>query len=103
MQRRKLFARLLGVEPARAAAFDSWADCWQAIAAFLGDRRHILILDEFTYAVESDPAIQGRAGKLPFAVQEVVQRTFSRRKRQRRRPQRRIDALPFQVGLGQQQ
>ncbi len=65
LQRRKLFARLLGVEPARAATFDSWADCWQAIAAFLrstasvpvADRRHILILDEFTYAVESDPAM----------------------------------------------
>jgi uncharacterized protein len=57
LQRRKLFARLLGVEPARAATFDSWADCWQAIATFLGDRRHVLILDEFTYAVESDPAM----------------------------------------------
>jgi AAA+ ATPase superfamily predicted ATPase len=57
LQRRKLFARLLGVEPARAATFDSWADCWQAIAAFLADRHHILILDEFTYAVESDPAM----------------------------------------------
>ncbi len=57
LQRRKLFARLLGVEPSRAATFDSWADCWQAIAAFLADRRHILILDEFTYAVESDPAM----------------------------------------------
>lgn len=57
LQRRKLFARLLGVEAARAATFDSWADCWQAIAAFLADRRHILILDEFCYAVESDPAM----------------------------------------------
>ena len=57
LQRRKLFARLLGVEPTRAATFDSWADCWQAIAAFLQGRRHILILDEFTYAVESDPAM----------------------------------------------
>ncbi len=57
LQRRKLFARLLGVEPAGAATFDSWADCWQAVAAFLADRRHILILDEFTYAVESDPAM----------------------------------------------
>jgi hypothetical protein len=57
LQRRKLFARLLGIEPSRAASFDSWADCWQAIAAFLTGRRHILILDEFTYAVESDPAM----------------------------------------------
>ncbi len=57
LQRRKLFARVLGVESARAPAFDSWADCWQAIAAFLADRQHILILDEFTYAAESDPAM----------------------------------------------
>jgi len=57
LQRRKLFARVIGVEPARARTFDTWADCWQAIAAFLGDRRHILILDEFTYAAEADPAM----------------------------------------------
>ncbi len=56
LQRRKLFARVLGLELAQAATFDSWADCWQAIAAFLGDKRHILILDEFTYAAASDPA-----------------------------------------------
>jgi AAA+ ATPase superfamily predicted ATPase len=57
LQRRKLFARLPGVEPARSTTFDSWADCWEAITAFLADRRHILILDEFTYAVESDLAM----------------------------------------------
>jgi len=57
LQRRKLFARALGVEPTRAATFGSWADCWQAIATMLADRRHILILDEFTYAAEADPAM----------------------------------------------
>ena len=57
LQRRKLFARLLGVETSLAATFDSWADCWQAIAAFIGERRRILILDEFPYAVESDPGM----------------------------------------------
>lgn len=57
LQRRKLFARVLGVETAQATTFDTWADCWQAIAAVLGDRRHILILDEFPYAAESDPAM----------------------------------------------
>ncbi len=57
LQRRKLFARVLGVEPAQAAAFDTWDACWQAIAAVLTGRRHILILDEFTYAAESDPAM----------------------------------------------
>ena len=57
LQRRKLFARVLGVEPAQAATFDTWDACWQAIAAVLAGRRHILILDEFTYAAESDPAM----------------------------------------------
>lgn len=57
LQRRKLYARLLGVEPGQAPTFDSWAECWSAIAAFLADRRRILILDEFTYAVEADPAM----------------------------------------------
>ena len=57
LQRRKLYARLLGVEPGQAPIFDSWAECWSAVAAILAERRHILILDEFTYAVESDPAM----------------------------------------------
>jgi hypothetical protein len=57
LQRRKLFARVLGVEPGRAATFDTWADGWQAIAAVVGDRRHILILDEFPYAAEADHAM----------------------------------------------
>ncbi len=57
LQRRKLFARVLGVEAVQAATFDSWADCWQAIAALFADRRHILILDEFTYAADADPAM----------------------------------------------
>jgi AAA+ ATPase superfamily predicted ATPase len=57
LQRRKLYARILGVEPGQAPTFDSWAECWSAIAAILAGNRHILILDEFTYAVESDPAM----------------------------------------------
>jgi len=57
LQRRKLFARVLGVEPTQAATFDTWDACWQAIAAVLAERRHILILDEFTYAAEADPAM----------------------------------------------
>jgi len=57
LQRRKLFARVLGVEPATATTFDSWDACWEAIAAVLREQRHILILDEFTYAAESDPAM----------------------------------------------
>jgi len=65
LQRRKLYARILDVEPSQAPTFGSWAECWSAIATVLrstatvpvGERRHILILDEFTYAVDSDPAM----------------------------------------------
>ncbi|MBM3272771.1 ATP-binding protein [Candidatus Kaiserbacteria bacterium] len=56
LQRRKLFARILNVPTARATTFDSWADLWQACAAWLGDRRQIFVLDEITYAAGSDPA-----------------------------------------------
>jgi AAA+ ATPase superfamily predicted ATPase len=65
LQRRKLYARILGVDLGQAPTFDSWAECWSAIAAILQGtaavqvpgQRHTLILDEFTYAVESDPAM----------------------------------------------
>ncbi|OGO42816.1 MAG: hypothetical protein A2Z04_02085 [Chloroflexi bacterium RBG_16_57_9] len=57
LQRRKLFARVLGVETGQGATFETWADCWNAIAAVLADRRHILILDELPYAAEADPAL----------------------------------------------
>ncbi len=57
LQRRKLFAAVLGVEPQQAMSFDSWDSCWQAVARVLGDRRTILILDEITYAADSDPAL----------------------------------------------
>lgn len=56
LQRRKLYARLQNMPLRQAPLFDSWAELWDAIAALLGDRRHILILDELPYAAESDPA-----------------------------------------------
>ena len=56
-QRRKLFARLLNIQPGQSPIFDSWADLWQAAAAFLAGKRHILILDELPYAAEADPAM----------------------------------------------
>lgn len=57
LQRRKLYAKLLGVAVNRAPIFDSWAELWTAVAELLGERRHILILDEVPYAAESDPAM----------------------------------------------
>lgn len=56
LQRRKLFAQMLGVQPLQAATFGVWADLWNAFASMVGDRRQILILDEVPYAVESDSA-----------------------------------------------
>lgn len=56
LQRRKLYARLLNLPLRQAPLFDSWAELWDAVAAIVGDRRQILILDELPYAAESDPA-----------------------------------------------
>jgi len=56
-QRRRFFARLLGVPLEQAPIFESWPDLWQAAATFLGDKQHVIILDELPYAVESDPTI----------------------------------------------
>lgn len=55
-QRRKLYARLTGLPVRQTPLLDSWAELWDAAATLLGDRRHILVLDELPYAAESDPA-----------------------------------------------
>ena len=57
LQRRKLYARLLGVAFSQAPVFESWADVWEAVAAYLRNEPHILMLDELPYAAESDPAM----------------------------------------------
>jgi AAA+ ATPase superfamily predicted ATPase len=58
LQRRKLFATLLKMNPAAptGATFESWSDLWQATASYLDGKRHILIIDELPYAAEADPA-----------------------------------------------
>jgi AAA+ ATPase superfamily predicted ATPase len=56
LQRRKLFARIVGLPIRQAPLFDSWAELWDAAAVVFADRRHILILDELPYAADSDPA-----------------------------------------------
>ena len=56
LQRRKLYARLLNLPLRQAPLLGSWAELWDAVATTIGERRHILILDELPYAVESDPA-----------------------------------------------
>ena len=57
LQRRKLYATLLGMPVHRAPIFESWADVWNATAELIGMQRRILILDELPYAAEADPAM----------------------------------------------
>jgi uncharacterized protein len=57
LQRRKLLARLWGVEVEHAPLTSSWEQAWRLVAGRIGDARHILILDELPYAAESDPAM----------------------------------------------
>jgi len=57
LQRRKLYAAVLGVEVAQSPIFSRWVDTWESIAKVIGDQRHILVFDEFPYATESDPAL----------------------------------------------
>src|SRR6266545_4522731 len=59
VQRRKLFALLIGADPAAPGApvFASWSDLWQAAAAQFQHHRRLLILDELPYAAEADPAM----------------------------------------------
>lgn len=57
LQRRKLYATLLGMKASQAPVFESWVDVWDATAELIGNQRRILILDELPYAAEADPAM----------------------------------------------
>lgn len=57
LQRRKLYAALVGLPVLQAPLFESWAEVWEAAATLLAGKRHILVLDELPYAIESDPAM----------------------------------------------
>ena len=67
LQRSRLYARVAGVQQTR---FDSWADCWEAIANFYANRRHILIIDEFSYAAEAEA---GMLSSLQHAWDQLFQ------------------------------
>lgn len=56
-QRRRFYARLLGVPMERAPHFETWPDLWEAVAQQLSGRPHILIIDELPYAIEADSGI----------------------------------------------
>ncbi len=56
-QRRRFYARLLGVPLEQAPIFETWPDLWLSVAQMLDGRSHVIILDELPYAMESDPAV----------------------------------------------
>lgn len=56
LQRRKLFAKMIGMSLTQTPVFEAWADLWEAFANLIGDQRRILVIDEVTYAAESDEA-----------------------------------------------
>lgn len=56
LQRRQLYAKLLNVGESQAPNFASWGELWDAAASLLGDKRHILLIDEVTYIADADPA-----------------------------------------------
>ena len=56
LQRRKLFAKMIGMALNQTPTFESWADLWEAFANLIGNQRRILVIDEVTYAAESDEA-----------------------------------------------
>lgn len=56
LQRRQLYAKLLDVKEAQAPNFTSWSELWDAVAALLGAKKHILLIDEITYIAEADHA-----------------------------------------------
>jgi AAA+ ATPase superfamily predicted ATPase len=56
IQRRKLFAKMLGVAMSQAPTFEAWSDLWASFAPMLNNQRKVMILDEVTHLAESDPA-----------------------------------------------
>ena len=49
-----------GTEVEEAPRFESWLDVFRAMRRLIGGRRVIVILDEFPWAVESDPSLPSR-------------------------------------------
>ncbi|MCB0063828.1 MAG: ATP-binding protein [Caldilineaceae bacterium] len=59
LQRRSLFAKLMGLAEEEAGTFDAWSGFWQWYVQHqvTAAEKRILILDELSYAAEADPAM----------------------------------------------
>ncbi len=55
VQRRRFYDRFSQTQSPGESRFGSWSAVFEQIALVVGDKRHILILDEVTYAAQSDP------------------------------------------------
>jgi uncharacterized protein len=74
LQRRKLFAEFLQSIGAGLPIplFESWTELWRSVAQLLAGRRHLIILDELSYAAEADPAV---LSALQHAWDQLFQRS----------------------------
>ena len=54
---RQVYARFKDIAFESAPLFPLWGALWDAVAATIGDRKHIIIIDELPYAAASDPAM----------------------------------------------
>lgn len=64
LQRRQLYARIMGVDETDTPVFNSWSAFWTAVAPTLVNNDHILLIDEITYIADAD---QGALSALQHA------------------------------------
>lgn len=54
VQRRDFYAKFMAEPRTQVPRFESWTSLFDQMAAVIGDKPHILIIDEVTYAAQSD-------------------------------------------------
>jgi AAA+ ATPase superfamily predicted ATPase len=57
MQRRKFIAELEQRPLRQTPLLDSWSEVWDLVASQLGNKQHILVIDELPYAAQADSAL----------------------------------------------
>ena len=57
LQRRKFIAEFEDRPLRQTPLLDSWSEVWELVADQIGDKRHILVIDELPYASHADPAL----------------------------------------------
>ena len=57
MQRRKFIAEFEQRPLRQTPLLDSWSEVWELVASQLGNKQHILVIDELPYAAQADSAL----------------------------------------------